>query len=262
MSNEFMNVPESWPLYDTICLCQNLYGSEADKGFFTSFANFAQKETHSFFKGRTEASVGLEYCNKQSEDNMDFPFIAYSFGVSFFSTGVRPLSNYAHAGAWLLGLDAGMAHWWETEFPRHCAIQLKVQQDIVAELPCMACPPGYGPVGGGASFEHGQINYEDAVNPDYWPVANMSVTQGVPQLNNRWWFRQKIEIPRTATIEAVLHVSDIARYMLNQADGPGHYALQVVGGTPQDPNYFPARFGIQVSLMGKRLVQQRAQYHR
>jgi len=261
-----LNVAESWPIYDTICVCNTFYGSESvESGWFTSFNTFADKETHSFFKSRTEGNIGLQYTNKQSLDTMDFAFEAYSAGLSFFAPGIRNLGKI-NSGAWDT-LDTGSAHWWEAELPRHCAIQLKVQQDIVAELPAMMASPGYGPQGGGASQEHEEINYvgpNGVVNPQMPATMNWAMTQGVPSISNRWRFPKKIKIPRTSTIEAILHVSDYARGVLaaiNDSSGPHNYVLPAGIDQGQTWTEYPARYGIQFSLIGKRLVQQRAQYH-
>jgi hypothetical protein len=275
----FANVGEAWPLYDTLCVSPNLYGAEANAGWFTTFPAFAANETHSFFKQRTEGSLDLAYTNKQSADTMDYAFWAYSLGVSFFSPGVRGLGKLDGDG--VLGptseFDANVAHWWETILPRNCAIQLKVNQDIVAELPCMAAPPGYGPSGGGAAFNHNNCGYVPPVPPNgtpgtdgnagYYPVLNMCVTQGVPSITNRWRFPSRLAIPRTATIEAILHVSREARETLSHAIGPLNYLFPnsrpVDGeGAPYPWTEFASRFGIQVSLIGKRAVQQRGQLHR
>ena len=262
-----MNVAESWPVFDTICLCNTFYGSETrELGWFNTFQQFSENETHSFYKSRTIGSIGQQYTNKNTVDTMDFAYHAYSFGVSFWAPGVRTLGKL-EAGE-LTFRDNGSAHWWETELPSHCAIQLKVQQDIVAEIPAMMASPGYGPAGSGASFAHddilGVVAPVNAVNP---PVMNMAVSQGVPDLRNRFRFPKTIKIPRTATIEAILTVSDVARGVLsafgdNTVEGPQNYIF-VDSVADAVPTYseFPSRYGITVSLLGKRVVQQRGQYH-
>jgi hypothetical protein len=268
-----MNVAEAWPIYDTICVCNTFYGNEsAELGWYQSFATFAEKQTHSFFKSRTLGQIGQQYCNKQTLDTMDFAFEAYSMGLAFYAPGVRLLGKLT--GGALLDRDVGSAHWWEVEFPRHCSIQFKVQQDIVAELPAMMANPGYGPQGSGASMEHEDVVADvpnGATNPAYPPVMNWGLTQGVPSISARWRFPKKIKIPRTATIEGILEVSDLARGVLeglgdvDGAGAPGGPLNYIFADAVEDGDVtyseFPARFGIQMSLIGKRLVQQRAQYH-
>lgn len=260
----YTNVAESWPVYDTLCVCNTFYGTESvQQGWFNTFIAMSQREQHSFFKARTEGSIGLQYSNKQNQDTMDFAFEAYSLGVSFFAPGTRKLGNVTD-GAFDL-LDHGSAHWWEVEFPRHCAIQLKVQQDIVAELPCAFASPGYGPQANGASFEAGNGVWEDQVTPWMPAVVNMAVNMGVPSISNRWRFPKKIGIPRTATVEAILTISEQGRAALaalgNAGVGPYDYVLPETNDAGEGWKSIPARYGIQVSLIGKRMVQQRAQYH-
>jgi hypothetical protein len=271
-AGRFANVAESWPLYDTACVCAEFFGQESSiDGWFSNFVTFGQQERHSFFKGRTEAQASLAYCNKQNVDNMDFAFEVYSIGLSFWAPGCRVLTEGELQTRLELPTSyyTQIAHFWEAELPRHCSLTFKVQQDIVCELPAMAASPGYGPVGGGASFEHEEPyrnNTEGQENADYHPVMNMAVTQGVPEPKNRWSFPTPIQIPRTATIEGIVDVGAIARdYFTNMAGVQPYYLFGGVDGAPADPaGYisFPARFGITMSLYGKRLVQQRAQYHR
>lgn len=265
MKQQNLNVGEAWPLYDTLMIGQQ-FGTEQNAGWYSTFLQFSQRETHSFFTLRTEGSLDLAYTNRQSSDKMDFGFEAYSMGISFFGP-----SSYVQGT--LVGgdmtatmrFDSQVSHWWHTEFPRHCAIQLRVQQDVVAELPAMACPCGYGPVGGGASYAHDQIGYdggEITPNPGFLPVANFSVTQGVPNLTNRWPFPKPIKIPRNATIEGILTVSLQARTVLERIGAVNNYLFNSQEtATPYTMHEFYSRYGIQLSLIGKRLVQQRGQLH-
>lgn len=261
---EFENVAESFPLYDTLIVCPVMYGSEENiTDWYTSFPAMSVQQEHSFFKSRTEATAGLMYCNKQTLDSMDYAFIAYSFGVSFWSPGVRTIAMDDLADSSISTFGLGVAHWWETELPRHCSIDWKVQQDVILELPAMAAPPGYGPVGAGTSFEHEQIGVQanTIINGAYMPVMNMGVTQGAPYIKNRFPFRNPIGVPRTSVIESRLQLSSIARYHLEGFLGEPYYYFPNPGGTSAYTKS-PARFGITVSIFGKRLVQQRAQYHR
>lgn len=272
MAAGFANVAEAWPIYDTLILSSTFYGQEASvQGWFASFVAFSQQERHSFFKSRTEANASLAYCNKQTADSMDFASEVYSIGCAFFAPGVRVLMADTNPSPNYQTINTQIAHWWECELPRHCSVELKVQQDTILEVPAMACSPGYGPVGGGASFDHpavGRIESQGTGQADYHPVMNMSVTQGVPDIKNRWPFPLPIQIPRTATIEIIVTVSEYARDYLSRLTALNpQYVFGGIDGVSPDPTVppytiFPARFGIQVSLLGKRLVQQRAQYHR
>jgi hypothetical protein len=256
----YANVVESWAIYDSVLICTQYYGSEQGvQGWFNSFRTFSQQETHSFFKTRTEGIAGEQYCNMQSADSMDFAFIADSIGLAVMApapnTAGEPSDPDGTAGD-LAGADEGISHWFQAELPDHMGLQLKIQQDIRAEVQAMSCPPGYGAVGGGAGFGndvqpgHGDI-----------PFLTNVVTQGVPLLDNRYPLPQPIGIPRTATIEGILHVSEYARTVLNNVGGPRNFQFNSNDGTPPY-TFFPQRYEIVFSLFGQRLVQQRAQYHR
>lgn len=257
MNTTYTNVAEGWGLYDTLCICGTNYGQESAQGFFRSFVNFAGRETHSFFKQRTEGNIGLAYTNKQSADSMDWPYTIYSIGCRFFSPVTKNLGSVVEGGwtEW----ESSIAHWWEAEMPRHCALQFKVNEDIILEAPCMALPSGYGPVNGGTSYEHENV-YEDQATEVYGPVSNVVTNQGVPELTNRFKFTSHpIEVAKMNTIEAILHVSTYARNILLNSAGPLSYVFKNSEGGLDS---FYSRFGIQISLMGKRSVQQRGQYHR
>ena len=268
----FENVREAAAIYDTLVVSPVWYGSEAKvKGWYEDFPAMAAQERHIFFKDRTEASASLAYCNKQSADVLDFAFKATSIGVAFIAPGVRAIGDRSAGTGEEFNWATQVGHFFETVLPRHCSMEFKIQQDVVLELPCMAASPGYGPVGSGAAFQHQVVGLDEVAvppNPDYMPVMNMSVTQGVPRLDNRFSFPTVKDIPRTATIEVTVKLSEIARNYLANLPGDWYYKL---GGDPLRPraingynnyNEMPARFLIQVSLFGTRLVQQRAQYHR
>ncbi len=271
--NRFRNVAEIWPLYDTAIICSAQFGQEANvNGWFTSFQDFALVERHSFFTSRTEANAHLSYCNKTTADSMDFAFEANSIGVAFIAPGVRSLSCTLDVPEEYQAINTQIGHFWEAELPRMCSMEFKIQQDTILEQPAMAMSPGYGPVGGGASFENEQAGRQPiqgvAGSPgDYLPIMNMGMTQGVPFIKNRFPFPKPLKIPRTATIEGIITISEHAKDYLNSLTTALLDPQYIWGGIPTAPetlsyNAFPARFAIQMSLFGKRLVQQRAQYHR
>lgn len=255
----FLNVAEPWILYDTLRVC-SIDKDNTKVGWFDTFAAMASKESHSFYKLRTESNVGLAYTNLQATDSLDYRLDVYSFGVSFFApieetgqiTSLEGIPRYTEHD---LGLHGPL---WCVDLPRHCGIQLKVQQDIIFEGACYLAPPGYGPLFGGMS----------TIGPARPPLEptppNMlgAATQGVPTISNRWRFPRPIQIPRTGNIEAILWLSDYARYVLGKLVGPWSYTIQAPMGSPPPYAYnFPAACGVQVSMLGKRWVQQRGQYH-
>jgi len=253
---KYANVVETWALYDSIVICPTLYSTEQNAAWFTNWAAFGQRETHRFFKTRTEATVGAAYCNQQSSDSMDFAFRAHSIGLAIMGPPVGEAQLADIDGLDIVFPDHLLPQWIVAELPRHLGIQFKVQQDVRVELPAFACPPGYGAVGAGQAFEapaiitHGDIPF----------LTNQSV-QGVPLLSNRYPLPEPIGIPRTGQIEGILHMSEWARNTLTNVTGPHQIIMNSDDGSPSYRQE-DARYVIQLSLFGERLVQQRAQYHR
>lgn len=253
---QYANVVEAWALYDTILICSDFYGNEDNQdGWFTTFANFGADETHVFFKVRTQAA-GLAYCNMQSADSMDFAFMLHSVGMRVFAPAPNIEGHYEVTLGNLENNDSVIPHWWASELPNHCALQLKIQQDIRVELTGMACPPGYGAIGSGST-----MSADDSVSYGNIPIHDNAVNQGVPTLDNRYPLPTPIGIPRTASIEGILHLSEYARNVLTNIKGPEDYQFNSATGAPPY-TFFPRRYGIQLSLFGERMVQQRGQYHR
>lgn len=255
---KYANVVEPWALYDTIVISNTLYGAEANAGgWFTTWPLFSQRETHSFFKTRTEGTVGLPYCNLQSADSMDFAFICHSIGIAFMGPCSLDTLLTAQDGAVPTYPDMTIGHFWTSDVPHHCGVQLKIQQDVRAEGCAIQLSPGYGAGGGGAAFGH-----TDAAVPAHADIPFISnfVTQGLPILSNRFPLPVPIGIPRTASIEAVLYVSEFLRDVFANIGGPNEIYWNTSGVNQYDG--FPARYMIQFSLFGERLVQQRGQYHR
>lgn len=264
-----MNVVESAPLYDTILVCSDYYGQEAAvNGWYTTFGLFAQARDYKFMKSRTEGTAGLPYCNMQSADSMPYPFYAYTMGITFFAPSSNIIGstkyhspNGGGGETWPYAVDPIIPHFWQFDLPRHAAIIFRTNQDVRAENTCYTCPPGYGPMGGGAAFE---INtYDDVTGFAAYKqhaALNTFGTQGVPVLHNRFKFPKPIAIPKNATIEGELVLSKYARDCLADMIGPFEYLFSNVDLTTIVEK-FPMRFGIQFSLFGLRMVQQRGQYH-
>lgn len=264
---EFANLPpnakEFWPIYDSIVICEELIGSEVNvPGWFTTFANFAAKETHVFFKNRTDGIAGEQYTNMKNGDTMDFAYLIHSVGIAVFCTPGFDCQVGAIDGTGLLAdrIDAVIPQYWRADFPWHLGIQLKVQQDVRLELPVMAACPGYGESGGGTAYQQAYPvpPLPNAFGEVPWIAVNS--TQGVPVLKNRFPLPEPIGVPRTGSVEMILHVGEWARLNLQQITGPHRIFINVDG--TESGNFYYSRYIIQASLFGERMVQRRAQYHR
>lgn len=255
-----LNVMESWPIYDTIIICKELFGAESNTpGFFNTFNQFAARQDHSLFKTRSEAIAGLAYNNQQSQDRVDFAYHAFSIGISFFAP-----SNCLQWKGLLVGAETPetlLSVLWTIDLPRLIGVELRIGQDVKLTGTCYRLPPGYGPFGAGATMGGDDANGSDLGDspmPQFIFVAN----QGMPDVANRFTFKPPVDIPRNETIEVKLYLSDIARQILTQIRGP-ESALQTIDETEGALfSQIPGRFGIQASLWGIREVQQRGNLHK
>jgi hypothetical protein len=261
MSKPYTNVAESYPLYDTVIVCDQLYGKEKSlTGWFTTFRDFAANERHTFFKSRTIGNSHLAYTNLDSADNVDFVYKCFSIGVRFFAPTSPDTYNEIIVSP--SAMNENVPAWWLFDLPKHCGFDFKVQQDTIVENTCAACPAGYGPrLGGGA--QPATDTSGDAAYQTPWKTITGGM--GEPVVDNRFTFPSPISIPRNATIEANIYPSTYARYMMESLMGPEDAVLPNEEATAPwgQTDYFtyPLRYGIQVSLFGYREVQQRAQYH-
>lgn len=250
------NVREAFAMYDSIVIAPTFYGNEQNvQGWFTSFQAFGAQTRHSLFKNRTWAQAGLPYCNANNADSLDYAFVADSIGVTIWGPP-DTLDAQDNANA-VQFPDFMVTPWFLMEAIHSMALSFKVQQDVRLENFLEAMPCGYGPQGNGTAM--GQTN-EVAPAFGQFPYQHFTVNQGVPIMSNRVPFPSPIGIPRTATIEATLHVGDLARGDLQFIEGPRQMVQNSDDGLTRQ--FFDRRFVIQVSLFGTRLVQQRALYHR
>lgn len=266
METPYLNVAESYPLYDTILVCSQFYGKEQNiVGWFNTFRAFSQNDKHTFFKNRTIGSSHLAYCNMDSSDNVDFVFKASSMGVRFFAPVVPDGYRDTIQGdqGFLTLLNENNPTWWLLDLPKHCGVDLRIQQDVIVENTCLATPPGYGPRLGGGTQPIIYDPTDTTINSP--PYKIITGTIGEAAIDNRFPFPYPLAIPRNATIEANIYPSLYARRVMADIAGPLEWiGSGPVGHEPPDDTetfHVPVRYGIQVSLYGHREVQQRGQYH-
>lgn len=268
---DYRNVIEHSPVVDSIIICPEagLFGSEKTvPGWFRNFATFAGRQDHSMFKTRTEAMCGLAYNTQQSADRMDFPFTAFSLGLSFWGPPMAQIATFYPVESPSTTLEQFHA-WFMSELPNHIGVEFKIGPDIILTDTAMAIPPGYGPAGDGVADGDLAVGAAD----DQFVNDNMAcmfsfISQGQPQKHNRFSWPEGLAIPVGANIECKLLLSDYARYIMLQYLGPNSleltnyaYNSEGVEVVPADQKQFPARFGITASLWGLREVQQRGALH-
>lgn len=251
------NVREPWVQYDTICVCETLYGSEANAGFFTTFNAFGQQAYHLLFKRRSEGNVHRAYCNQQSEDRTDFVFWVFEIGLLFIGPPT-PLDLVLDGEGPNYGAQEFMSPFWTGGLPRHCSAKLKIGQDDKLHTSAMMLSPGYGPVASGMTFGSDTLGGQ-ALKPEMvWAGC-----QGDPVPQSRYWLPVikedgspgPIGIPKNELIELRLEVSEHARTILQAVEGPGAMEFGNTGAEI----YIKSRYRIQASLWGYREVQQRGE---
>lgn len=265
---DYRNVIEHSPVVDSIIICPEagLFGSEKTvPGWFRNFQTFAGRQDHSMFKTRSEAMCGLAYNTQQSADRMDFPFTAFSLGLSFWAP---PMAQYAPFTQSYYTTLEQFGAWFMSELPNHVGVEFKIGADIIYSDCAMGLPSGYGPTGDGVADSDLAVDgASDVFVNDALTCAFHFISQGQPQKFNRFSWPDGLEIPVGANIECKLLLSDYARYVMLQYVGPNFIELSnfaYAAGPPIVPatqKLFPARFGITASLWGLREVQQRGALH-
>lgn len=208
--------------------------------------------------------------------------------------GMPPWGTIETDDPWIL--FSWIGHFWKAELPYHCSLEFKVENDVIAEGPAITFPPGHGFIGTGSSWSDpvspGQSSLSDynmniAPDPDnpdsivQHPQMISVVNQGEPRLGNRFNFARRnpltnkieplpIEIPKGSLVQATIKLTPYAQYILSDIMGPLYYlfnrrcsrASYVDAATvgPDPIVWFGTRYGITVSLLGERLVQQRGNY--
>jgi hypothetical protein len=251
--SDIKNVREPWVQYDSICVCSQLYGSEANAGFFTSFVAFGQQPYHLLFKRRSEGNVHRAYCNQQSEDRTDFVFWVFEVGLLFLAPPTPlDINTYGEDE----GADEYMSPFWTGVLPRHTSAKLKIGQDEKLHTSAMMLNPGYGPYTSAATFG---TDHDSGYKPEFvW-----AGTQGDPVPQSRYWLPitkengepGPIGIPKNELVEMRLEISEHARNTLQASGGPG---VMNIGNTGAIIDLY-TRYRIQVALWGYREVQQRGQ---
>jgi hypothetical protein len=246
---KFMNVKEDWTLYDTVAVSP--YSDllpHPIPGWYNSFAALGADDDISFFTSRNK-SIGLAYNNQESRDQIPFALVAESISVSFIAPACS--SQQGTSGSPAEGRVDAVSAFWAAELPGHASMVFRTNQDERLKTNVSMLPSGYGEVG--FAMGQGDMSALDGVNGS---VSCMGM--GRSHLKYRWVFPTGIGIPKRATIGVSVRLVEWARTLLNSLWGPGSTLYK---DSEQANVYVPSMFMIQVSVSGKRQVQQRAEYH-
>ena len=251
---DFENVPENWKLFDTVLLGEYTQQMNFHDGYYANFAGMGAANSIPFFNVRNR-NHGLAYNNQDTRDQMAWVFKIFTIGVSFFAPSVALYRN-------ALGIPNGPQnseqHLWECELPRHASLTLQTNQDERLKINSLMAPSGSGAVGGGVASGNPEV--VASIQPN---VSKHNFTQGVSDLTNTWGFVNPLEIPRRASLSAVIRFSEYGRELLQTMPGPFATAFRLsrLIGPPGQWYFQGGMFGIKITLGGQRQVQQRGQYH-
>lgn len=255
MEEQFVNVGEHWPLVDTVLIGTNQRGEQTVPGWMANLNDLGQSNHLYFFNQRSRAN-GLMWCNTDTRDKMPYAFKLYSAGVRFFATMQTENPTPEVGSDWWT--SNYVPHIFMVDLPRHCSFTMQIQQDDVLKTTVPLVPAGYGPVGG--AYGRGSPNSAFSIAVD---KSFGAITQSTAHITNRWTFPSEIKIPRTAALSVDLRFTEYARQLL-QSMGKllTQDAISGNGHAENLAHQSKTYYGIQVTLIGERLVQQRGQYHR
>lgn len=238
--NEFKNITEAWPIYDTIMIGN---GSSTKPGWYENYRTFGADQVHPFFNVRNRGEVSLAYTNLETKDQMPYVYHLYSIGLNFIASPGKPEPQENE----LVPDDNHLIDvLWVQTLMDHCSVRLRVRQDEKLINNVVLTPEGTGHFG-----------YQSGYNPTSVYGCSVASSPGQPHIANRFTFPEPIEIPRGSTFNVELHLSRWAQTLLQNIPGPGTYAF-FHGITEHTA---PKKSLIRCSLMGKRAVQQRGELH-
>lgn len=253
---DFENVKEHYMLYDTVGVYQPALGATTPvpPGWHTNYiALGAVNEVH-FFNVRNRNS-GLYWNNQDKRDQLAWPFLIKSLGISWHASPITVAPAYW--ADYQFSPEDYASHMFINDLPRHTGVILQIQQDERLKTHSFFCSPGYGVCGGG----YGRGAPSTFTPPNGYDHHLAVHNQGIPMFDNRWQFPINLEVPRNASLSVRLIINEYGRQMLANMPFEGPFFGDAAPGL--DDNQFISPFSmIQVSLHGKRLVQQRGQYHR
>lgn len=248
----YRNVPENWVLYDTCLIGGYANSMNYHDGYFPTFAIAGAQNGIPFFNVRNR-NHGLAYNNQDTRDQLPWGFKIFTIGVQFFAPQTVLYRNNAGVPEGAQVIEQNL---FETELPKHCSLTLQTNQDNRLKINSLMAPSGMGIVGGGVGQGDVESNLGTA---NYINPVMGGFSQGMPELKNKWGFKNPLHVPRRATLSARIELNEYARALLGAMPGPYYQPFQDIAadGTL---SFHWGMCGIRVVLGGQRLVQQRGQY--
>lgn len=250
MNQEFMNVKENWTIHDTVLLYppSKLRGPQPStiQGWFGSWAALAGANDHPFFNVRNR-TIGLYWNNQDVRDTFAYAYELESAGIRFFASTMSMKID----GDDVQKFDNVTPHIWVCDMPYHASAVVTIQQDERLKANVAMLPSGHGIQGDG----YGAGQFVIPGDPGFVAEASHydSMNQGVTEMSRRWVWPLSIGVPRRANFSLKIVFSEYAKDVI--ANFNQGWTLTNSGN-----RYYPIA-GIQVTLKGKRFVQQRGELH-
>ena len=228
-------VHENTMLYDT-CRIGTLV-PEKYPGGHQDFISLATPEHIPFLNVRNSSEAGLAYTNVTSKDKIPYPMVIESIGFKFHYPD--PNMSLIFSG------DMSATKHFQMTLPQHAYFKFIVREDTVLILKPTMAPPGYGHTG---QFGFYRVD-----------MASAELNSGLPLLGNRWkWTGKALHLPDDTPIRAELYFSPYGKKLLEAMGSV--YDLDFHESEPNPEGRFPNEAHIEISLRGKRWIQQRGEY--
>ncbi len=237
-----MRAREHYPYIDTYLIGPN---ASNVRGWDETFQQAGQRSEINFFNIRNEADAGSMYNNQDTEGDLDVGYLIESIGIEVI---MPPISGkFTETPPEGTAMLHSYALW--ADMINASSFKFYIGQDEVVSAPADTMPAGYGVLGNWRSI-HNQEEIDGTLG------TSGILTNGWPEMKNRWTFAKPKEVPRNRNIKGVFVLSDIWRDNLQQMDGPGWIQASIENGV-SGRGWVPARCGLRVTLNGTRIVQLR-----
>lgn len=250
----FQNVKEDWTLHDTVVIMPTK-GELKISGFYTSYAALAAQNEINFFNVRNR-TIGLFWNDQDARDVMPYGFYLKSIGVRFWAPSMAGrIESMPETGPMF---DHISHHTWVCDVPWHLYGVLQIQQDEILKVNAAMLPSGMGFYGDGVGSGTPLLPGIEGGVLEGAGGHHDSFTQGMPQLHNQWVWPVEMEIPKRASIGFKLVLNEYIRRVLS---GMNNWDCVVEQLSETDISAILGFSGIQVTLKGYRLAQQRGELH-
>jgi hypothetical protein len=232
---------EEFPYHDVVSIGIDQGDTE---GWFNSLLDLGNAEDVHLFNVRSRSTVGLAYCNLDSPSLFDVGYLVKNIGVQFEAPIGQQVQNTGDDPPLLMPYINAVFQ----DLLEDCGLQFFLNQDEKLAGNVSHFPAGYG------TFGHvNAINGGASVDTSFGTVG--TYTNGAPEFQNQWVFKQPIEIPRNHNVRVVLKFSEFAKNTLKNMGGPGFVMLG--SGSVSGASGYKARLNLKVTVNGTRLVQLR-----